>query len=90
MAANEDEFTASTIAYGTWQVKKLYLHLYPENQITFDWTVPLKSMNGATGIELAEEAYTLHKGRVVDVFEEVVFLNTSTTRPVLTMRRQTT
>lgn len=61
LAANEDEFTASTIAYGTWQVKKLYLHLYPENQITFDWTVPLKSMNGATGIELAEEAYTLHK-----------------------------
>ena len=59
LAANEDEFTASTIAYGTWQVKKLYLHLYPENQITFDWTVPLKSMNGATGIELAEEAYTL-------------------------------
>lgn len=61
LAANEDDFTASTIAYGTWQVKKLYLHLYPENQITFDWTVPLKSMNGATGIELAEEAYTLHK-----------------------------
>lgn len=61
LAANEDEFTASTIAYGTWQVKKLYLHLYPENQITFDWTVPLKSMSGATGIELAEEAYTLHK-----------------------------
>lgn len=61
LAANEDEFTASTIAYGTWQVKKLYLHLYPENQITFDWMVPLKSMNGATGIELAEEAYTLHK-----------------------------
>lgn len=61
LAANEDEFTASTIAYGTWQVKKLYLHLYPENQITFDWTVPFKSMNGATGIELAEEAYTLHK-----------------------------
>lgn len=61
LAANEDEFAASTIAYGTWQVKKLYLHLYPENQITFDWTVPLKSMNGATGIELAEEAYTLHK-----------------------------
>lgn len=61
LAANEDEFTDSTIAYGTWQVKKLYLHLWPENQITFDWTVPLQSMNGSTGIELAEEAYELHK-----------------------------
>ena len=59
--AAQNCIAASTIAYGTWQVKKLYLHLYPENQITFDWTVPLKSMNGATGIELAEEAYTLHK-----------------------------
>ena len=69
LAANEDEFTASTIAYGTWQVKKLYLHLYPENQITFDWTVPLKSMNGATGIELAEEAYTLQASSGMSVTE---------------------
>lgn len=61
LAANEDEFTDSTVAYGIWQVKKLYLHLYPENQIIFDWTVPLQSMNGSTGIELAEEAYALHK-----------------------------
>ena len=61
LAANEDEFTSSTVAYGVWQVKKLYLHLYPENQIVFDWTVPLQSMNGSTGIELAEEAYALHK-----------------------------
>jgi LmbE family N-acetylglucosaminyl deacetylase len=61
LAANEDEFIESTVTYGTWQVKKLYLHLYEENQITFDWTVPLVSMNGSTGIELAEEAYALHK-----------------------------
>lgn len=61
LAANEDEFIESTVLYGTWQVKKLYLHLYEENQITFNWTVPLVSMNGSTGIELAEEAYALHK-----------------------------
>ncbi len=61
LAANEDEFTESTVMYGPWQVKKLYLHLYEENQITFDWTVPLVSMNGSTSIELAEEAFALHK-----------------------------
>lgn len=46
--------------YGTWEVKKLYLHLYGENAITMDWNVPLVSMNGKTGLELAQEAYLLH------------------------------
>lgn len=60
LAASEDYYVDSLMAYGTWQVKKLYLHLYPENQIVFDWSVPLKSMNGATGLELASEAYDLY------------------------------
>ena len=62
LAANEDEFTDSTVAYGTWEVKKLYRHLWKENQITMDWSVPLSSMGGATGIELADSAFELfHK-----------------------------
>ena len=59
-AAEEAKYLDSFLAYGPWQVKKLYLHLWPENQLTFDWTVPLKSMGGKTGIELATEAYELH------------------------------
>lgn len=46
--------------YGEWQVKKLYSHLYENNQIQFDWNVPLQSMNGKTGLELATAAYQLH------------------------------
>ena len=46
--------------YGTWQVKKLYLHLYEENPITMDWRVPLESFDGRTSLELAQEAYLLH------------------------------
>lgn len=62
LAANEDEFTDSTVAYGTWEVRKLYRHLWPENQIRFDWNVPLTSMGGATGLELADSAFELfHK-----------------------------
>ena len=62
IAANEDEYTDLTVAYGTWEVKKLYRHLWKENQITMDWSVPLSSMNGATGIELADSAYEIfHK-----------------------------
>lgn len=59
-AADEQEYPDSLAQYGAWQVKKLYSHLYPVNQITFDWTKPLLSMEGKTGIELATEAYKLH------------------------------
>ena len=62
IAANEDEYTDLTVAHGTWEVKKLYRHLWKENQITMDWSVPLSSMNGATGTELADSAYEIfHK-----------------------------
>ena len=46
--------------YGTWEVKKLYLHLYEQNPITMDWRIPLASMDGKTGLELAQSAYELH------------------------------
>jgi len=46
--------------YGTWDVKKLYLHLYKENPITMDWNIPLVSMGGKTGLELAQAAYEHH------------------------------
>ena len=46
--------------YGPWRVKKLYLHLYPNDQITLDWSKPLQSMGGKTGFELAEEAFAYH------------------------------
>jgi LmbE family N-acetylglucosaminyl deacetylase len=59
-AANAEKYAESAETYGTWQVLKLYSHLYGENQITFDWTVPLKNMDGKTGIELAAGAYALH------------------------------
>ncbi len=62
LAANEDEFTDTTVAYGTWEVKKFYRHLWKENQIHLDWNVPLSSMGGATGLELADSAYEIfHK-----------------------------
>lgn len=43
-----------------WQVQKLYLHLWPENQITVDWDVPLGAYYGQTGRDLAIQAFTYH------------------------------
>jgi len=59
-AADEQDDPDSLAKYGAWQVKKLYSHLYAENQITFNWNVPLQSMKGKTSLELATEAYKLH------------------------------
>ena len=62
LAADENQYRESAAQYGTWQVKKLYLHLWgnESNQIHMDWNVPLSSFDGKTGIQLAEEAYALH------------------------------
>ena len=59
-AATEGAYLDSFLADGLWQVKKLYLHLYPQNQLTFDWSVPLISMGGKTSIEAAAEGYAQH------------------------------
>ena len=61
-AADPSKFTGSADQYGTWQVKKLYVHLWGDesSQTRFDWNVPLESMGGKTGLELAKEAYALH------------------------------
>ena len=45
-----------------WQVKKLYQHLAGDEstQIHLDWSQPLTSFDGMTGLEVAEEAFTYH------------------------------
>lgn len=59
-AADQTQDEDSFQKYGVWQVKKLYSHLYAENQITFDWNVPLQSLNGETSFEAATKAFALH------------------------------
>ena len=59
----------SAAEYGTWQVKKLYLHLYEENAITMNWRVPLESFGGKTGLALAQEAYLFHVTQQSTSFE---------------------
>lgn len=51
---------ASAEEYGAWQVKKLYLHLFPEDRITLDVLSPLEKMGGRTAFEVAQEAFQCH------------------------------
>lgn len=59
-AADETFDTESANAYGTWDVPKVYFHLYPENSIHLDLRHPIAEMDGKTAIEIASEAYTKH------------------------------
>ena len=61
-AADPEKDPASAGEYGVWQVQKLYLHLYGDesNQIRFNFDLPLVSLGGKTGMEIAAEAYAKH------------------------------
>lgn len=62
LAADAMQSPASYQAYDTWQVKKLYLHLYGDeaDQTVLDWERPLSAFGGKTGAEIAAEAFALH------------------------------
>ena len=59
-AADETYLPELAKEYGVWDVKKLYLHLTPENAIRLDWNVPLNTQDGKTGLEAAKDAFTFH------------------------------
>ena len=59
-AADASRFPESAAAYGTWQVKKLYIHLYGENQVNMPWKVPLEELGGRTPLEVAQLGYAEH------------------------------
>ncbi len=61
-AADSSAYPDSAAAYGTWEAKKLYIHLYGEESesTAFNWDIPLESMNGRTANEAAEDAFKLH------------------------------
>lgn len=62
-AADAAKYTDSVNTYGTWEVKKLYLHLGKENLIEMDWDQPLSAFDGKTGYEMAVEGYSWHKSQ---------------------------
>ena len=50
----------SAAAYGVHTPQKLYLHLWKEGRIKFNWRVPLNAFEGKTGLEIARRAYQKH------------------------------
>lgn len=58
--AGKETANAESLGYGIWQPKKLYLHLWKENRIAFDWQQPLEAFGGRTALNAVQEAYALH------------------------------
>ena len=69
LAADAAVFPESAEKYGVWELPKLYMHLYPENQLVMDWSVPLESFGGKTGLEMAKEGYLEHESQQYCWFE---------------------
>ncbi|MBQ9197956.1 MAG: PIG-L family deacetylase [Clostridia bacterium] len=63
LSKDESYDPASVKQYGAWEVKKMYIHLYAENQITMDWDMPLNNGTPFTPIMLAKEAFDRHRSQ---------------------------
>ena len=61
LAANASAYPEQVLQYGPWNTPKIYIHLYPENQIHMDWHRPLSAFSGRTAIEAAMDAMYWHK-----------------------------
>ena len=64
VSGKSDEYPKSEEKYGTWEVKKLYLHEYDQNTVLCDWEEPLAAFGGKTGYQVAAEAFAFHGSQV--------------------------
>ena len=62
LAEQEDFDPESVESFGTWSVKKLYIHLYDQNTIRMDWEQPLEDPV-ITPMFLAKEGFDKSKSQ---------------------------
>lgn len=60
---DESKYPESAKEYGTWEVQKLYLHLYNENKIVMNYDMPLKAFGGKTAYEVSCDGFACHKSQ---------------------------
>lgn len=57
-------YPASADTYGTWEIQKLYLHLYQENQIVMDYDQPLSTFGGLSAFQVTQKlGFPCHKSQ---------------------------
>lgn len=67
LSSDPDQFPETAEKYGTWDVPKTYLHLYPENPIVMDWDQPLEAFDGMTAFQVCRDyGFPAHASQVKD------------------------
>lgn len=56
-------YPESAEKYGTWEIQKLYLHLYEENAIVMNYDFPLEKFNGKTAYQVSCDGFDCHKSQ---------------------------
>ena len=69
LAADPSYDPESAERYGTWQVQKLFLHLYKENKLLIDAHTPLTFFGGASAYQVAVRAYKKHVSQQIYHFK---------------------
>lgn len=67
-AAGETMFPESAQKYGTWQVKKVYLHFMKHNEIYMGWDTPMEAFGGKTAMDMAKIGYSFHESQHIYSF----------------------
>ena len=64
ISMDPEQFPESAEKYGTWDVPKTYVHLYPQNTIHMNWDIPTKRFDGMTAYEVCKNrGYPAHKSQ---------------------------
>ena len=72
LAADPQSDPESAEQYGVWQVKKLYIHLYPNNRVILDLDVPLAAFQGKSAREMAVEGVACHTSQKVATWQQTI------------------
>lgn len=64
VTADAGKYPSSASKYGTWEVPKVYYHLYAENEIVLDARVPLSRYGGKTALDVAKEGFQCHESQL--------------------------
>ena len=62
--ANNSEYDEESYKkYGNWATKKMYIHLYPKNEITLPIDEPLDYFNGKSAFQVTQDGFRKHESQ---------------------------
>lgn len=64
LAADPAVYPEQVGQWGTWDIPKIYVHLYEENPIAMDWWQPLDCFGGRTAQDVSRDAMLWHKSQI--------------------------